>query len=135
MTNNNSVIISEVLIDPLSKIITEVGMSISKTQMAMDRNSIDTQITIENDKILSQYDIQATWHHIPEVELELKMALEIKYKEEKDSNGKVRGYLPILRAAPLNASYINTHEYDVNGASVIKAKFVSIPPSIQKTNE
>ena len=135
MANNNSEIISEVLINPLAKIITEVGTSISETQMAMDRNSINTQIDIENDEILSQYDIQATWHHIPEVELELKMALTMKYKEEKDSKGKVRGYLPRLHAAPLNASYNNNHEYDVKGASVVKAKFVSIPPSVQKINE
>ena len=135
MTNNSSDIISEVLINPLARVITEVGKSISETQMAMDRNSIDTQIAIENDEVLSQYDLQATWHHIPEVELELKMALTMKYKEEKDSKGKVRGYLPKLHASPLNASYNTTHVFDVNGASVIKAKFVSIPPSIQRINE
>lgn len=131
MTDSNAKIISEVLVNPLSKIITEVGRSISETQQAMDRNSIDTQLAIDNDEILSQYDIQASWHHIPEVELELKMALTIKYTEEKDSKGVVRGYLPKLYAAPLNASYKNLHEYDVDGASIIKAKFVSVPPSNQ----
>ncbi len=131
MANSNTKIISEVLVNPLSSIITEVGKSISETQQAMDRNSIDTQLAIDNDEILSQYDIQATWHHIPEVELELKMALTMKYKEEKDSKGVVRGYRFKLHAAPLNASYKNYHEYDVKGASTVKAKFVSIPPSSQ----
>ncbi|MCL7414338.1 MAG: hypothetical protein M8353_12130 [ANME-2 cluster archaeon] len=135
MTNGNTKIISEVLVNPLSQIIKEVGISISETQQAMDRNSIDTQLAIENDELLSQYDIQATWHHIPEVELELKMALTMKYKEEKDSKGALRGYRPILHAAPLNASYKNLHEYDVEGASIIKAKFVSVPPSSQIVNE
>ncbi|MBE0523584.1 MAG: hypothetical protein IBX40_04530 [Methanosarcinales archaeon] len=131
MTENNTKVIAEVLVNPLAKIITEVGKSISETQQAMDRNSIDTQLAIDNDEILSQYDIQASWHHIPEVELELKMALTMKYKEEKDSKGAVRGYLPKLFAAPVNASYKNLHEYDVNGASILKAKFVSVPPSNQ----
>ncbi len=135
MANSNTKIISEVLVNPLSRIITEVGKSISETQQAMDRNSIDTQLAIDNDEILSQYDIQATWHHIPEVELELKMALTMKYKEEKDSKGVVRGYRSKLHAAPLNASYKNYHEYDVEGASTVKAKFVSIPPSSQIVSE
>ena len=135
MTNGNTKIISEVLVNPLSQIIKEVGISISETQQTMDRNSIDTQLAIENDELLSQYDIQATWHHIPEVELELKMALTMKYKEEKDSKGTLRSYRPILHAAPLNASYKNLHEYDVEGASIIKAKFVSVPPSSQIVNE
>lgn len=135
MTNGNTKIISEVLVNPLSQIIKEVGISISETQQAMDRNSIDTQLAIENDELLSQYDIQATWHHIPEVELELKMALTMKYREEKDSKGLLRGYRPVLYAAPLNASYKNLHEYDVNGASTIKARFVSVPPSSQIVNE
>jgi hypothetical protein len=135
VTDNNTKVISEVLVNPLAKIIAEVGKSISETQQAMDRNSIDTQLAIDNDEILSQYDIQASWHHIPEVELELKMALTMKYKEEKDSKGVVRGYLPKLFAAPVNASYKNLHEYDVNGASIIKAKFVSVPPSNQIVHE
>jgi len=135
MANSNTKIISEVLVNPLSRIITEVGKSISETQQAMDRNSIDTQLAIDRDEILSQYDIQATWHHIPEVELELKMALTMKYKEEKDSKGVVRGYRSKLHAATLNASYKNYHEYDVEGASTVKAKFVSIPPSSQIVNE
>lgn len=135
MTDNNPKVISDVLVNPLAKIITEVGKSISETQQAMDRNSIDTQLAIDNDEILSQYDIQASWHHIPEVELELKMALIMKYKEERDSKGVVRGYLPKLHAAPLNASYKNLHEYDVKGASIIKAKFVSVPPSNQIVSE
>lgn len=135
MTNGNTKIISEVLVNPLSQIIKEVGISISETQQAMDRNSIDTQLAIENDELLSQYDIKATWHHIPEVELELKMALTMKYREEKDSKGLLRGYRPVLYAAPLNASYKNLHEYDVDGASTIKARFVSVPPSSQIVNE
>lgn len=135
MNNDKSKVISDVLVNPLSRVIKEVGISISETQEAMDRNSIDTQLAIENDEIMSQYDIQATWYHIPEVELELKVALTMKYEEEKDSKGTLRGYRPVLHAAPLNASYKNLHEYDVEGSSIVKAKFVSIPPSHQLTSE
>lgn len=135
MNEDNTKIINEVLISPLSQIIREVGTSIAETQKALDRNSLNTQLEIENDEILSQYDIQATWHHIPEVELELKMALSMSYEEEKDSKGNIRGYRPVLRAAPINASYRSLYEYDVQGASTLKAKFVSIPPSVQLIKE
>lgn len=135
MNEGNTKLINEVLISPLSKIIREVGTSIAETQKALDRNSLNTQLEIENDEILSQYDIQATWHHIPEVELELKMALSMSYEEEKDSKGKVRGYRPVLCAAPINASYKSLYEYNVEGASTLKAKFVSIPPSVQLMKE
>lgn len=67
--------IREVLITPLSRLLGEVERSVAETQQALDRNSIKTQIEIDEEKALSGYDIQAAWYHIPEVDLELKMSL------------------------------------------------------------
>jgi hypothetical protein len=121
--------IEEVLINPLTRILSEMGRSVADTQKALDRNSIDTQIAIDSDKGLEGYDIQATWYHIPEVDLELKMSLSMKYEVERDSKKKVRGYRPVLNAAPLNASYKSLYDYDAKGSSTLKAKIVVVPPA------
>nr|WP_321497505.1 hypothetical protein [uncultured Methanolobus sp.] len=127
--------IEEVLVSPLSTILGEMGRSIAQTQRALDRNSIDTQIELSSDEVLKEYNLEATWYHIPEVDIELKMTLSISYEEEKDSKGRVRGYKRILNAAPLNASYKSINSYDVEGSSVLKAKIVSVPPSYRVTEE
>ena len=127
--------IEEVLVSPLSTILGEMGKSIAQTQRALDRNSIDTQIELSSDEVLKEYNLEATWYHIPEVDIELKMTLSMSYEQEKDSKGRVRGYKRILNAAPLNASYKSINSYDVEGSSVLKAKIVSVPPSYRVTEE
>lgn len=120
-----------VLIRPLGRVLTLVASSIAEAQGTMDANSIATQKAIdqaiENGEI--EYDIQAPWYHFPDVDIELKMALSMTEKAEVDRKGKVRGYKLTLLAAPLNAEYKNTYNYDVNGSSHIKAKIASIPPA------
>ncbi|WP_242492660.1 hypothetical protein [Methanolobus psychrotolerans] len=127
--------IEEVLVSPLSTILSEMGKSIAQTQRALDRNSIDTQIELSTDEVLNEYNLEATWYHIPEVDIELKMALSMKYEEERDSKNRVRGYRPVLNAAPLNASYNSLNSYAVEGSSVLKAKIVSVPPSSRNVEE
>ncbi len=123
--------IEEILITPLSRFLGEVGRAVAETQLALDRNSIKTQIEIDEEKALSEYDIQAAWYHIPEVDLELKMSLTIKLEEERDSKNRIRSYKPVLNASPLNASYNSLYSYDVQGSSCIKAKIVSIPAALR----
>jgi hypothetical protein len=127
--------IEEVLVSPLSTILAEMGKSIAETQRAMDKNSIATQIELSSDEALKDYNLEATWYHLPEVDVELKMALSMSYEEEKDSRGRVRGYKRVLKAAPLNASYKSLNSYDVEGSSVLKAKIVSVPPSYRSVEE
>lgn len=129
MASNGNENIEEVLVAPLSTILSEIGRSIAQTQKALDRNSIDTQIELSTDEALKEYNIEATWYHIPEVDIELKMSLTMKYETELDSKNRIRGYKPVLNAAPLNASYKSLNSYAVEGSSILKAKIVSIPPS------
>lgn len=135
MPSSGSENIEEVLVSPLSTILSEMGKSIAQTQRALDRNSIDTQIELSTDEVLNEYNLEATWYHIPEVDIELKMALSMKYEEERDSKNRVRGYRPVLNAAPLNASYNALNSYAVEGSSVLKAKIVSVPPSSRNVEE
>ncbi|MDD3042087.1 MAG: hypothetical protein PHV51_00255 [Methanosarcinaceae archaeon] len=127
--------IEEILVNPLSKIMREIGSSVAETQRALDRNSIRTQIELESDEGLSEYDLQASWYHIPEVEFELKLSLTIKLEEERDLKGRLRGFKPILNAAPLNASHNTLYNYNVQGSSCIKARIVSIPASAKLREE
>ncbi|WMW21235.1 hypothetical protein RE476_07410 [Methanolobus mangrovi] len=135
MPSSSNVNIEEVLVSPLSTILSEMGKSIAETQKALDRNSIDTQIELSGDEALQDYGLEATWYHIPEVDIELKMALSMKYEEERDSKNRIRGYKRVLSAAPLNASYNSLNSYDVKGSSVLKAKIVSVPSSSKVVKE
>ncbi|SFM84722.1 hypothetical protein [Methanolobus profundi] len=135
MPSSSNVNIEEVLVSPLSTILSEMGKSIAETQKTLDRNSIDTQIELEGDEALKDYNIEATWYHIPEVDIELKMALSMKYEEERDSKNRIRGYKRVLSAAPLNASYNSLNSYDVKGSSVLKARIVSVPSSSKVVEE
>ncbi|HIE31781.1 MAG TPA: hypothetical protein EYP67_05290 [Methanosarcinales archaeon] len=120
-----------VLIRPLGRLMQTIGSSIADAQRAMDENSIAIQKAIEQaiDNGEIEYDIQAPWYHFPEVDIELKMALSMTEKEEVDKKGRVRGYMPVILAAPLNATYKNAYNYDVRGSSQLKAKIASIPPA------
>ena len=46
-----------------------VGRGVALAQMELDKNSMATQVLIDNDEILSQYGMQATWYQLPETTL------------------------------------------------------------------
>ena len=125
MTNAEKVI-EDVLIDPLEKILFHVGRGIVTAQMELDKNSLATQILIDNDKDLSKFGVQAPWYHFAETNLELKMALSMHEIVEKKAGKSINKYR--IYGAPMNANYSNSFNYDVAGVSIIKAKIVSIPP-------
>jgi len=119
--------IEEVLVRPLADVMARIGQGVADAQRAMDLNSIATQTMIENDPVLSEFGLEATWYHMPEVDLELKMALTL-HREDVIKGKKVVRRRHRMYAAPLNASYKNTFDSDVSGASLIRAKISSIPP-------
>jgi hypothetical protein len=116
----------EVLIEPLSKFLASTGKAVAEAQLELDKNSINTQIFIENQEVLKNLDLKATWYHMPEINLELKMSLSVELQEEVTRKGKA--WIKTLYSAPLNATYQRSFDYDVNGTSTIKAKIVSLPP-------
>lgn len=120
--------IEEVLVRPLGEVLARVGEGVAQAQRAMDLASIATQTLIDNDPVLSEYGLQATWYHMPEVTLELKMSLAMKRETKTDNSGRVLISRLSLLAAPHNAKVQNTLGLDVQGTSVVKARIVSIPP-------
>jgi len=105
-------------------VLVHVGRSLAEAQRELDRNSADTQIFIENDEVLSQYDLRSTWYHMPEIDLELKISLSLHEETDLDTQVSVIQ----LFGATLDASYAKKYEYDIEGSSQINVKIVSIPP-------
>lgn len=120
--------ITEVLTEPLVEILKHVGRAIAETQQALDRNSIATETELADEREELGYDLHATWYHLPETDIEIKMSLSMHWEEQK-KEGKTVSWKPILSAAPLNASYKNLFDYEAAGTSVLKTRIVSIPPA------
>jgi hypothetical protein len=119
---------TEVLTQPLGEILKHVGRAIAMAQKAMDENSIATETELADLREKIGYDLHATWYHIPETNIEIKMSLSMHWEEQKKER-KTVAWKPILFAAPFNASYKNLFDYEAAGASVLKTRIVSIPPA------
>jgi hypothetical protein len=120
--------IQDVLLEPLEQVLFHVGRGITTAQMEMDKNSLATQILLDNDEYFGQFGMQATWYHFPETTLELRMSLSMHWEEEK-KEGKPVAWKRVLYAAPLNASYKNLFDYEAAGTSVVRTRIVSVPPA------
>ena len=124
--------IDDVLISPLEQLLFQVGRGVAKAQQELDIHSLQTQALLENDPVLSEFGLQATWYHMPEVELEMKMALTLRY-EDSFENNQFRFRRLRMYGSPYNAAYQNNFKAEVSGTSQLKAKIVSIPP--QRSSE
>jgi hypothetical protein len=123
-------ITEEKLITPLGELLKSVGTSIVETQREMDDAAIATQRRIDQevDEGTLLYRLEAPFYHFAQVDLELKLALSMKWERTTESGGNPEGYKAIALAAPLNATYQNTFAYEASGTSQIKARIMSIPP-------
>ena len=126
--------IQEVLVQPLADVLAKLGGGVAEAQRAMDLNAIATQTLIDNDPVLSESGLQATWYHMPEVSLELRLSLNMR-RENTTQGGRIIASRLKLLAVPHNASVQNTQGLEVAGTSLLKARIVSIPPPqrIEKT--
>ena len=115
-------------LESLEMVLFRVGRGIATAQLELDRNSLATQVLLDNDEYLSQFGLEATWYHFPETTVELRLSLSMHWEEEKRAT-KPSVWKPTLFAAPLNASYQNQFNFDASAASVVKTRIVSIPPA------
>jgi hypothetical protein len=128
MPNTASTQIEDVLIDPLERVLSLVGQGVANAQRAMDLNSVATQTLLVNDPVLKELGLEATWYHMPTVEVELRLSLSLRREDQiKDNKLVARKFR--MYAAPFNASYQNIFGSEVSGTSQIRAKIVSIPPA------
>lgn len=128
MANTASTQIEDILIDPLERVLSLVGQGVANAQRAMDLNSVATQTLLANDPVLKELGLEATWYHMPTVEVELRLSLSLRREDQiKDNKLVARKFR--MYAAPFNASYQNNFGSEASGTSQIRAKIVSIPPA------
>lgn len=137
MSSEKSDRITQVLAEPLDTVLVNLAEGIAQAQRLLDESAIATQLLLDSDPELNQYGLEATWYHIPETQLELKLAVSLLGEvRTQDIEGKQLHYTR-LRAvvAPLNATYVNTFNYDVSGACTIHAKVVAIPAQMKRRTQ
>ena len=144
MSNGDAQQLAELISSPLEELLVSLGSGIGRSQAELDRHSIETQRRIDEDAVLAQYGLQATWYQIPTAELELKIAVAMERQARKDEAGPapapiepvgslIGGKLfgrPLARlfVQPVNARYVNQFDYDVNASSTIKLQITAVPP-------
>jgi hypothetical protein len=68
---NNVTKVTEMLSAPMEQVIVSLGLGIARAQRELDRYAIEIQREIEQDPVLSEAGLQATFYQIPRAELEL----------------------------------------------------------------
>ena len=115
---------SVVLVSPLARLVRELAAGVAQAQRELDQAAIDTQKNLARDHPeLEQIGYQVTWYHMPEVEVEMKVAVHYESEEQAPS----RGARVLL--APFNAKYSRSYNYVAEGASKLRFRIVPIPPA------
>jgi hypothetical protein len=124
--------ISETMAAPLGDLIAAVGRGLAAAQQDLDLATMATIKALvngqdDNLEIMRQLGWQPTWYRIPELSAELTLSLSVSATETTSGQGPgaVRLY-----ASPMDASYTNRFDYDLQAASVIKFKIVPVPPLV-----
>ena len=126
----------EVFSAPVEELIVALGKGVGEAQAALDQTSRATQEAIDSNPALASLGLQATWYQMPQVELQLKLALTVA---ETQPIGPTRAAAatgitaiatrPIrLVAQPVSAAYQNHFNYTVQAASQITLTIVPVPP-------
>jgi len=123
---------------PIEGLIVALGKGIAEAQSEMDRNSINTQVAIDTDPVLSSLGLQATWYQFPRVDLELKLAITVIEDRSATTAARLAATaistdLPVARrviAQPVSAAYQNHFNYNAQASSTITLSIVPVPPPL-----
>lgn len=128
----------ELLEVPFPLLLSQAAEAVAEAQVALDESSMRLQAQLDEltaaaiadsgDEAsgLARYQVDATWYHIPEVEIDVRMALTMKIEEETRSDGR-RVLRPRLRSVPYNVTSSRQSTLEATGTSSVKAKIVSVP--------
>jgi hypothetical protein len=124
--------ISETMAAPLGDLIAAVGRGLAAAQQSLDQSTIETIKALYSGQdasleLMRQLGWQPTWYRIPELSAELTLSLSVSATESASSQGP--GSVQ-LYASPMDASYTNRYDYDLQAASVIKFTIVPVPPAV-----
>jgi hypothetical protein len=123
----------EVFSAPIESVISALGRGVSEAQAALDQNSMRAQEAIDTDPLLSRLGLQATWYQMPQVQLELKLAMAVAQQSSttRVSAGPLAGsFVPAFRllAQPVSASFQNQFNFSLQATSTITLSIVPVPP-------
>ncbi len=128
--------VTDMLSAPMEQVIVALGSGIARAQRELDRYAIDAQREIDEDPVLSEAGLQATFYQIPRAELELTIAIAMEQNPQPAGNVRALGAVSVAQALairqihlqPVNAAYTNQFSYDVNASSKLKLTVVPVPP-------
>ena len=125
--------ISETMAAPLGDLIAAVGRGLAGAQQSLDLATFETiRAMYKGDdaalEIMRQLGWQPTWYRIPELAAELTLSLSVSATETRAGQGP--GAVQ-LYGSPMDASYTNRYDYDLQAASVVKFKIVAVPPAVE----
>lgn len=120
--------LNEALSTPLGDLISEMGKSVADAQHSMDKQTLALLEDIyANDEayldLLREMGYRPNWYHIPKAEAEIQMNLTVSGQySKKSSASRLKMY-----AAPMNATYQNSFDYNLSASSKMKMTIVPVP--------
>lgn len=124
---DDTVNLSEILVSPVADMISKLGEAVGVAQASLDKASLTAQEKLQSDHPeLAKIGYQVSWYQMPEVSIEMKMAIHYERKSEDDRSARI--FL-----APYNAKYKNAFTYAVEGASTLKLRIVPVPQAFVAT--
>lgn len=114
---------------PLKEVIRNVATAIAEGQADLDRSAVALQRELDEaiERGDLEYDLDASWFQFSEVETDVKVALSMSGREERDDEGTVRGYKPVLKAYPYNPRLKNSYDFDVDATTDVSLSIVPVP--------
>ena len=119
----------EILGRPLNEVIRNVAAAVAEGQADLDRSAVAVQRELDEaiERGDLEYDLDASWFQFSEVETDVKVALSISGREERDDEGNVRGFRPTLKAYPYNPRLKNSYDFDVEATTDVTLSIVPVP--------
>jgi len=126
--------VTDMLSAPMEQVIVALGTGIARAQQELDRYAIQAQREIEQDPVLSEAGLQATFYQIPRAELELNIAIALEGEGDGTPTNRALSLaaqaMPLrqIHLQPVNAAYTNQFNYNAQASSKLKLTIVPVPP-------
>lgn len=126
--------LTDVVSAPLGDLIAEVGKGVADAQYAMDKQTLALleDIYAKDEtyaELLRSMGYRPNWYQIPEAEAEIQLALSVtgSFSNNDQRQGRSAKNQLQMYAAPMNATYSNSFDYEMTASSTLKMKIVPVP--------
>jgi len=108
---------------PVGEIIFQIGKEIAVARANLEAYSFSIERQIEQIKDKIGAGLSAPWLHLPEIEIEMPVALNYLGQRPEENKPGIRS----LHAAPINPTFSNFFNFKGEAATKIKMTFRSTP--------